>query len=83
VVDIIDATGCGDVKLREAKLVDSSDKSLVLQGSSGRQLLLNASWKNPSNVWKVAHKAAYDLWPDDLVSRRKRERKAAFDKVQA
>jgi tripeptidyl-peptidase-2 len=99
VVDCIDATGAGDVKLREAKLVQDS-KSLLLEGSSGRQLGLNPDWKNPvrfallvllstthatkqTGKWRVGHKAAYDLWPSDLVDRRKKERKAAFDKAQA
>ncbi|KAL4400900.1 serine-type endopeptidase [Malassezia pachydermatis] len=81
VVDIIDCTGAGDVPLQtvEAQPGAESDTLQLTSPATGRTLLVSASWPNPTGVWKVGTKRAYDLWPTSLVERRTKERKEAFD----
>ena len=50
-----------------------------MPGVSGRALLVSPDWVNPTSQWKVGYKRAFDLWPKDLVKRRKEERKAEWD----
>ncbi|WFD19469.1 tripeptidyl-peptidase II [Malassezia caprae] len=80
-VDVIDCTGAGDVPLTavEATEADGGKALAVTSPHTGRQLLLSPSWPNPSGVWKVGMKRAYDLWPKELVERRTSERRRAFD----
>lgn len=81
VVDIIDCSGAGDVKLQEVAAKFNADRSTLqlVSPTTKRTLLVDPSWPNPSGVWKVGTKRAYDLWPTSLVERRTRERKQAFD----
>lgn len=82
VVDIIDCSGAGDVPLQRVEAQARTDDSAILELESPttkRKLLVDAAWPNPSGVWKVGTKRAYDLWPTGLVERRTKERKKAFD----
>jgi len=81
VVDIIDCSGAGDVKLQAVAAKFSADRSALelVSPTTKRTLLVDPSWPNPSGVWKVGTKRAYDLWPTSLVERRTSERKQAFD----
>lgn len=36
---------------------------------SGAKLLVNQSWKNPSQEWHVGYKLVYELFTDTLTSR--------------
>ena len=56
-----------------------SGSAITLPGLSGRTLLVSPDWANPSGKWKVGFKRAYELFPGNLVSRRKRERKVEWD----
>lgn len=83
-VDIIDCTGAGDVPLTTVKAGDVAEAeggaALALTSPhTGRRLLLSPSWPNPTGAWKVGTKRAYDLWPKELVERRTKERRRAFD----
>jgi tripeptidyl-peptidase-2 len=95
VVDLVDATGSGDVDMSrvvEATIVnDSSNAELhglrQIAGLSGRQVVLgddkkNPAWSNPSGKWHVGIKAAFELFPKSLKNRVKKERKKVFDKEQ-
>jgi tripeptidyl-peptidase-2 len=81
------AIGSGDIPLKTVEAIKDSDATtskdqadaIRLPGISGRTLLVSSKWANPTNKWKVGFKRAYDLWPGDLVKRRKLERKAAWD----
>lgn len=78
IVDVVDASGAGDVSMavvREA--VDG-----CVEGAGGRRLRLNAAWRNPSGKWRVGSKAAYELYPQGLVDRLRRERKKELDEVR-
>ncbi|KAJ0397766.1 hypothetical protein ATCC90586_005154 [Pythium insidiosum] len=80
VIDIIDATGSGDV-----------DTSLVLEATSegtlalpdGRSLKLNPDWKpSVDGKYHVGTLVAFELFPRALVDRIKKERKEKFDAKQ-
>ncbi|KAL7008695.1 hypothetical protein EMMF5_001957 [Cystobasidiomycetes sp. EMM_F5] len=57
----------------------AADNAISLPGLSGRSLLVSPSWSNPTGKWKVGLKRAFDLWPRDLVKRRKQERQPEWD----
>ncbi|WFD26828.1 tripeptidyl-peptidase II [Malassezia nana] len=83
-VDVIDCTGAGDVPLTAVEASPVADApggpAITLRSPrTGRQLLVSPSWPNPTGVWKVGTKRAYDLWPKELVERRTKERRRAFD----
>lgn len=83
-VDVIDCTGSGDIALVEVSPSSSSStlgsKAIELVSPvTGRKILVLSSLKNPTGTWLVGAQAAYKLWPGDLISRRKAERRAAFD----
>ncbi|WFD30283.1 tripeptidyl-peptidase II [Malassezia sp. CBS 17886] len=85
VVDVIDCTGGGDVPLDTVEARKSADGASVelVSPTTKRTLLVSPAWENPTGVWKVGTKRAYDLWPAELVKRRTAERKSAFDVSQA
>ena len=80
-VDLIDATGAGDIPLETVQPPKSaaSSSAIHLSSPSGRTLAVSSKWANPTGEWRVGYKAAWTCWPDDLVARRKTERKRAFD----
>lgn len=78
VVDLVDATGAGDVDTSaKAKTISPA----CVKGLSGRELHLGA-WDNPSGVYKLGLAKGYDLFPKSLVRRLKKERKARWDRKQ-
>lgn len=85
VVDVIDCSGAGDVPLQvvEAEEAEEGGALALTSPVTGRRLLISPSWRNPTGVWKVGTKRAYDLWPTSLVERRTAERKQAFDVTHA
>ena len=78
IVDVVDASGAGDVSM--AVVRDAVDGCVESVG--GRRLRLNAAWRNPSGKWRVGSKAAYELYPQGLVDRLRRERKKDLDEVR-
>ena len=81
VLDVIDCTGSGDVKmtLLPGDRVSTLDSGAVrLVGDRGRILLTNATWKNPDGKWRYASKALFDIVPERLRKRIKAERKKTF-----
>jgi tripeptidyl-peptidase-2 len=44
---------------------------VTLTGASGRQPKINPGWKNPSGVWRVGAKWAFELLPGSLTNRAK------------
>ena len=78
IIDVVDATGSGDVQMsvvREA--VDGA-----IEGACGRKLRINTAWKNPSGKWRVGSKPAFDLYPQGLVERLRKEKKKELDEVR-
>ncbi|ORX59943.1 hypothetical protein BCR36DRAFT_316119 [Piromyces finnis] len=83
IIEAIDCTGSGDVTLQcvPTDKVKVKDDAISIPGASGKTLLLNKNWANPSNTWKVGIKALYDLYPKSLLTRIKNERKEEFEKM--
>jgi len=78
IVDVIDATGSGDVLLsKEQKAKDG-----VLEGLTGRKLRIGKNWHNPKGTYRLGIKAGYDLFPSSLVRRLKTQRREKFQKAQ-
>ncbi|XP_006647647.1 tripeptidyl-peptidase 2 [Oryza brachyantha] len=76
ILDILDCTGSGDVDT--SKVVKADDDGSIV-GASGTRLIINPSWKNPSQEWHVGYKLVYELFTDSLTSRLKKERKKKWD----
>ncbi|KAF3340242.1 tripeptidyl-peptidase 2 [Carex littledalei] len=76
ILDVLDCTGSGDV---DTSKVVKADEDGYIVGASGSKLLLNPSWKNPSQEWHVGCKLVYELFTDTLTSRLKKERKKKWD----
>ncbi|KAH0452237.1 hypothetical protein IEQ34_019536 [Dendrobium chrysotoxum] len=72
IIDILDCTGSGDV---DTSKVVKADADGYVMGASGARLLLNSSWKNPSQEWHIGCKLVYELFTNSLTSRIKKERK--------
>ncbi len=74
VIDIVDATGSGDVDM--SKVVKPEDGKVT--GLTGRTLTLDPKWKVPSGEVRIGMKAGYELFPQELVPRMKSHRRKAF-----
>jgi len=80
VIECIDCTGSGDVDTSSVvKHADGVDGARTVTGLSGRAILLNPAWTNPTGEWRVGLKQALDLFPRGLEGRVKAERKKAWD----
>ncbi|KAG2527174.1 hypothetical protein JM16_003542 [Phytophthora kernoviae] len=76
IVDIVDATGAGDVDT--STVLEAKEGKLTL--SNGRVLTLNSEWKpSEENKYHIGTVAGYHLFPGPLVTRMKKERKEKFD----
>lgn len=76
IIDILDCTGSGDIDTSKVVKADTDD-SIV--GGSGARLIVNKSWRNPSQEWHVGYKLVYELFTDTLTSRIQKERKKTWD----
>ena len=71
--------GSGDIALTEV-IPNSGKEGITIKSPlTKRTLLLSSSLKNPTGKWLVGSQPAYKLWPTDMVARRKKERKVAFN----
>ncbi|WP_437187905.1 S8 family serine peptidase [Planctomicrobium sp. SH668] len=78
ILDLVDATGDGDVAMTpNHEAVDGE-----LKGLTGRSLKVGADFKNPSGNYFLGMKAGYDIFPEELVSRLKKERKDEITRTQ-
>ncbi len=75
IVDVVDATGSGDVATTCIMKADSG----VLMGLTGRKLTINKDWKNPSGHFHLGMKAAWEFFPSSLTSRLKKDRLESFE----
>ncbi|ORX65947.1 subtilisin-like protein [Linderina pennispora] len=73
VLDYVDCTGSGDVRLQAPRT--NADE---LVGATGRKLKVNSKWKNPTGEWRVGAKRLYEITPDILKEDIKKERQAVF-----
>jgi tripeptidyl-peptidase-2 len=81
IVDIVDATGSGDVILGDTvKATEAADGSLTLTGISGKTLKVSKQWKNPTGEFRLGLKRQVDLYPGGVAKRAAARRKEAFEK---
>lgn len=59
----------GDVETTKIVKPTIEDGNKVIEGLSGRKLIISDEWKNPSDKYRVGLKRAYELFPNDLKSR--------------
>ena len=81
VLDVIDCTGSGDVKmsaLPAERISVLANGAVRLVGDRGRVLMTNPAWTNPKNAWRYASKRLFDLMPKRLEKRLKSERRKSF-----
>lgn len=78
VIDIVDATGSGDVDM--SKEVAPDDGKVT--GLTGRTLKLNPKWQIPGGKVRIGKKPAFEIYPTDLLPRMKAHRKDKFDEAQ-
>lgn len=82
ILDLIDCTGSGDIKLVDIKtetVILNADAAVYeVKGLSGRQLKIPTSWVQKEGTWQLGLKRVYEVWPKDLVSRISKERKDKF-----
>ena len=78
IVDLVDATGSGDVEMSSVR--KPSNGTVV--GLSGRTLKLGADWKIPSGDVRVGMKAGFELYPQELIPRIKEHRRKLFVEQQ-
>ena len=60
VIDVIDCSGSGDVKMYGPVAAETGTEGGAsrLRAKSGRELLLNPAWKNPTGEWFVGSKVS-------------------------
>ncbi len=75
IIDVIDATGSGDVPLTDGR----SAAQGRLEGLSGRTLTIPQNWQNPSGEYRLGMKAAWELFPSELMHRLLPERRRTWD----
>jgi len=76
VIDMVDATGSGDVDMSASREV----KGDTVEGLTGRTLKLNPAWLKTSRTVQLGLKSGYELFPASLVSQLKKRRSEAFQK---
>jgi tripeptidyl-peptidase-2 len=67
-VDVIDASGSGDVDTSTVRTTEGP-KDREVEGLSGRSLKIPDDWENPSGEWHVGVKPANQLLPSILRGR--------------
>ena len=78
VIDLVDATGSGDVDMSTVKTVNLQEKSTVV-GKTGRTLKLSSDWSIPDGKIRMGMKRGYDIYPRGLKRRVEKERKKVWD----
>ncbi|RIA92162.1 subtilase family-domain-containing protein [Glomus cerebriforme] len=83
IIDIIDCTGSGDVItktiVKPSTEKDSKETLHTIEGLSGRKLIIDPTWDNPSGEFHVGIKRAYELFPKELINRLTKERREKFE----
>nr|CCA16257.1 PREDICTED: similar to tripeptidyl peptidase II isoform 2 putative [Albugo laibachii Nc14] len=82
VIDLIDATGAGDVDTSETvrpSLDKDTNEAILTLKSLKKTIYLNPKWPSaPDQEYHIGTLIAYDVFPKQLVDRLKKERKEKF-----
>jgi len=81
VIDVVDCTGSGDVDTSIVR--EGMDENGCIKGVYGNPLKVNAAWENPTGKWHVGSKRLFELYPEGLRVRMKKERKKVIDECQS
>lgn len=76
-IDIIDCSGSGDV-IMSAPVKCTHDG--YLHNTGGKTLKINKSWKNPTGMYRIGIKRAYDFYPADLKTRLREDQRVEQEK---
>ncbi|KAJ8908206.1 hypothetical protein NDN08_008299 [Rhodosorus marinus] len=81
ILDIVDCTGGGDV---DSSTVVQENEDGTITGLSGRTLTLGEKIRelNPSGKYHIGIKSAYELFPRNLITRIRRERRDKWTEQQ-
>ena len=79
IIDVIDASGSGDVDTTTKAAINDDG---TITGLTGRTLRPDTSWTNPTGEFRLGVKAAFDLFPGEPMPRIRAERARAFDEAQ-
>ncbi len=77
IVDVVDASGSGDVDTSTVVTAEGD----TLAGLTGRELTLG-DWTCPSGEYHLGIKAGFELFPGGLVSRMRSDRREDWDAIQ-
>ncbi|RIB23882.1 subtilase family-domain-containing protein [Gigaspora rosea] len=84
IVDIVDCSGSGDVTtkvvVKPVIKEDGNETLHTIQGLTGRTLIIDPKWNNPSGEYHIGIKRLYELFPSELVNRLRKEHKKDFEK---
>jgi tripeptidyl-peptidase-2 len=78
IIDVIDATGSGDVATTTIRKAAEGK----LEGLTGRTLTVPPTWSNPTGDYRLGLKRGFELFPPELVGRLKGERRRNWDAAQ-
>ncbi len=71
VIDMVDATGSGDVDMATKRKVEAD----TVEGLTGRTLKLDPAWLKTSREVRLGMKTGYELFPSSLVGQLKQRRR--------
>ncbi len=80
IVDLVDASGSGDV---DTTTVATLNDEGTLTGLTGRTLHPDPAWTNPTGEYRLGMKAGYEIFPGGLVGRLRREHRRDLADEQA
>lgn len=79
VVDVIDCSGAGDVPLTKVEPSNTTSEGIeLISPTSGRKIIV-VSGAAKDSPYLLGFKRAYELWPKDLIARRKQQRQRNWD----
>lgn len=76
IIDLIDASGSGDVDTSTVRHAEDG----TLEGLTGRELTPDPQWQNPTGEYHLGIKRGFELFPSDLVRRLKEKTRDDFEK---
>lgn len=79
IIDLVDCSGSGDIDTTTFAEVVDEGEILTTTGLSGRKLKISKEWSNPDGKWRLGLKRGYEVFPESLITRLKKERFENFN----
>lgn len=80
VLDLVDATGSGDVDTSTVVRLDA--ENTLTSPLTGTRMAVNPAWSNPSGEWRVGFKRLHELYSGALKGRVREARGRLWDEAQ-